>query len=142
MRKFFLLFGLLILTSMLFSQKIVFESATYEDVLAKAKSQNKPIMIDFSADWCVPCQVMESEVFTNPQLSRVINENFIALQVDVSQFTGMDIAEEYGVSIYPTIIFLHSDGNVANRQTGFCKTETLLNTAQRIVSENKVKNRF
>src|SRR5246127_4657406 len=49
---------------------------------AKAKEQNKPILLDIGAVWCHWCHVMDRESYEDPGLAALINENFIAIKVD------------------------------------------------------------
>ena len=46
-----------------------------------AASTGKPILYDFTAEWCPPCHVLDAEVFQNEALAKEINERFIPVRV-------------------------------------------------------------
>src|SRR5208282_5625954 len=52
-------------------------------LLQAAKSQHKPIVIDFSADWCVPCREMERTTFIDPAVVREAT-GFIRLRANLT----------------------------------------------------------
>src|SRR5437870_8400192 len=53
-----------------------------EEAFAEARRQNKPVLLDIGAVWCHWCHVMDRESYDNPEVARLINENFIAIKVD------------------------------------------------------------
>ena len=79
--------------------------------LALAKRRNKPVLIDFYADWCVYCKQMEQTTF---QDKRVIKElgRFVAIKVDLTKITteGRAAADKYGVVGLPTFVFINRQG--------------------------------
>lgn len=56
----------------------------YDQALACAKAQNKPVFIDFTGHGCVNCREMEQRVWSDPRILKRLNENYIvvALYVD------------------------------------------------------------
>lgn len=88
---------------------------SYDKALAKAKESNKPVMIDFYADWCTACHYLDKNIYT---ASGVIQESkkFVNLKIDTDKQT--DIAAQYKVYALPTIIFLNGDGKVLWRLEG------------------------
>jgi thiol:disulfide interchange protein len=93
--------------------------------LQLAKTTNKPLVYNFTADWCQPCHLLEAAVFRDPELARTINERFIpVLVVDRQQEEGRNSEEvaalqlRYGVQGFPTIVFADATGERA-RMEGF-----------------------
>jgi thiol:disulfide interchange protein len=52
-----------------------------ERAIVEARQTNKPILYDFSADWCVPCQTMQREVFADEQAAAMIEKSFVPVRV-------------------------------------------------------------
>lgn len=80
-----------------------------------AKKQNKILMVDFTASWCGACRMMDRDVFSDSKLVRYISSNAVAVKVDIDQFDGMLVKQEYGVTVLPTVLFFYPDGQVAHR---------------------------
>ncbi|MCT1527059.1 thioredoxin family protein, partial [Sphingobacterium hotanense] len=57
----------------------------YDEALAAAKAQNKPLMIDFTGWTCVNCRKMEASVWSDPKVRNLINENFILVELYVDE---------------------------------------------------------
>jgi thioredoxin-related protein len=101
------------------ADSINFFTGDFTEALKEAKKQNKPLFIEFGADWCAPCVKMEQETFTSPKVIELLNEKYIPVKVDVDQFAGMDIAEKYKISEFPTYLFLHKNGEYYAESKGF-----------------------
>lgn len=82
--------------------------------LAQAKEKNLPIFVDFSADWCEACHVIEKTVFTQAQVSEILKSKFILLRIDVTDSNDANdqILQKYGVLSLPTLVFADSSGKV------------------------------
>ena len=70
----------------------------------------KPILMKFSARWCLPCRVMEETVWTNPDLIQLVKKNFVAVSVDVQSFDGFALKDRYSVQALPTILVTDAAG--------------------------------
>jgi len=79
--------------------------------LAAAKSANKPVMLDFYADWCVSCKEMEKFTFTKPDVQAAV-ANFVLLQADVTANDDTDQAlmKKYGIVAPPDTLFFAANG--------------------------------
>lgn len=55
---------------------------TYNEALAKAQKEPKLILVDLYADWCVPCRIMDKNVYGDPTISAILNTKFYAVKLD------------------------------------------------------------
>lgn len=81
-----------------------------KEALEIAKKEGKLLFIDCSTSTCGPCRMMRKSVFTKKKCSDYINSNFIPLHINMDEGEGIEIAKKYNVGIYPTYLFLNSDG--------------------------------
>lgn len=82
-------------------------------LLEDAVAQEKPIIIDFYADWCAPCRELDDIVFHHPDIVNLGESDFIMIKVDVTKGGNPDhelLLEKYGVKGVPTIVFLDAFG--------------------------------
>jgi thiol:disulfide interchange protein DsbD len=85
-----------------------------EELLKSAAAQGKPVIIDFSAEWCTPCRELEEATFHNADVVRLAMQEFIMVKVDVTRGGNPvyeDLLLRYGVKGVPTVVFLDSQGN-------------------------------
>ncbi len=80
---------------------------TFEAALAKAKAQNKLVMVDFHAEWCGACRTLDKKTFTDANVVTA-SRRFVNVKVDVDK--QQEIAARYGVSSLPTIGWIKGDG--------------------------------
>lgn len=62
----------------------------YEQGLACAKAQNKPVFIDFTGHGCVNCRAMEANVWSNPQVLQMLRDEYIVVALYVDDKTQLD----------------------------------------------------
>ena len=96
----------------------------FEAALAEARSANKRVLVDFSADWCPPCIAMKHDVWPHPQVVEAVGAGHVALLVDADRDTVL--AARYGVSAIPTVLLLDADGRVVKRNDGYLSRSGLL----------------
>jgi len=88
----------------------------WNEALDKAQNENKPIMIDFYSDRCPPCKRLDSDTYSDENLSAFLNNNFISLKSNVEK---SDLYRDYGVPGFPTIIFTLPDGTAIGGIVGY-----------------------
>ena len=102
--------------------------AEFKQVLATAKVQNKIVLLDFYADWCVACEELERFTFSDPKVQTLLSQ-FIVVKVDVTANDEADQAfyKQFGLSGLgpPILLFFSPDGQAldAYRLFGFVAAE-------------------
>lgn len=119
MKKLVLLVTILITGLTVFSQGIDFQKGRYAEVLEMAKKQNKLVFIDIYTSWCGPCKHMADNVFPQAKVGEYYNAHFLNLQLDAEKSEdGKMVAKTFGVSAYPTFLFVNGDGELVYRFLG------------------------
>lgn len=80
-------------------------------MLREAQTQNRPVMLDFYADWCISCKVMERTVFSDPTVIQALSP-YTLLQIDLTDNTPEQQAllDELGLFGPPAILFFRTNG--------------------------------
>src|SRR5215475_13434694 len=87
-----------------------------EEAFAVAKRDNKPILLDIGAVWCHWCHVMDRESYDDPEVAKIVNENYIAVKVDRDERPDIDSRYQVAISAltgqggWPLTGFLMPDG--------------------------------
>jgi len=127
-----------ILTLLLFvsvnAQGIEFEKGAWEEVLAKAKAEDKLMFVDSYTTWCGPCKKLSKHVFPNEKVGQFFNDNFVNLKLDMEKENGMRFGRKYKVSAYPTMFFISGDGKVVYKIKGFRQVDQLIKEGQTALS--------
>jgi thiol:disulfide interchange protein DsbD len=95
--------------------------------VALARREHKPLVVDFSATWCVPCQEMRLKTFTDPDVARELGR-FVLLEIDVTK--DDDAADQakarHGAETLPAVVLYDSSGKRAEHIGEFKKPAELL----------------
>lgn len=108
------------------SEGIQFFDGSWEEALAEAKKQNKPIFLDVYATWCGPCKALSSRTFPDATAGEYFNENFINVRLDGEKGDGIKVKQELRVHSYPSLFILNSSGAPSVYSAGFVDAENLI----------------
>ncbi|HKZ89146.1 MAG TPA: thioredoxin domain-containing protein [Thermoplasmata archaeon] len=101
-----------------------------DEAFRKAKELDRPILLDIGASWCHWCHVIDRESYEDPDLAKVINENFVAVKVDRDERPDIDARYQQAVGAltnhggWPLTAFLTPDGKVFYGGTYFPPRDT------------------
>ncbi len=101
-----------------------------EGVLERQQQSKKPALIDFTADWCIPCKELDHYTFSDPRFVELSKEMFL-IKVDLTSFSSpqsMAVREQFGIKGVPTVLFLDRRGQEMNdlRFVGFIDADALI----------------
>jgi thioredoxin-related protein len=147
MKKIYLIFPLAIILVLLAAMpakqettpttSIKFHDGTWASALEKAKAQNKPIFLDASTSWCGWCKRLKATTFTDKTVADYFNKNYINVEIDAEHGEGLQLAQKYRISNFPTLIFIDKNEKVLMFSEGFLQPTDLLNIAKQVVEKKK-----
>ncbi len=107
-------------------EKLRFEPFN-SDRLASATEARKPVLIDFSADWCIPCREMEHSTFIDPS---VVSEarRFVTMKANLTAQDKKteELTNKYEIQGVPTTMLIDSSGKVLQRKVGYIGPREML----------------
>ncbi|WP_157809613.1 thioredoxin family protein [Ulvibacter sp. MAR_2010_11] len=104
---------------MSFAQGINFEDATFPQLLAKAKTENKIIFIHAYTLWNSSSKYMKDKVFPDANVGAYFNSNFINARFNMEEGEGIMLVKDYNITDYPTILFIDGNGKLVLKTLGF-----------------------
>ncbi len=123
---------------------------TFEQAIEKSKKEKRPIFIDVYTDWCGWCKVMDRNTFSDPQVSKLLNEKFYAVKFNAEQHEDITFQgtifkfvpsggkgyHQLAAALlnnqlsYPTVVFLNEDFAMIQPLPGYKKADEFHKIAQ------------
>jgi thiol:disulfide interchange protein DsbD len=116
------------------------EKAAVQQSLASGK----PLLIDFSAEWCAACKELDVHTWTDPVVAKEVSDRFVALKIDATDETEEinQLTSKYGVPGLPTVLMMACrderppecavPGEGPTRVTGFLPAPEMLERLRRV----------
>lgn len=134
--KSFSLFVFACLASVsLIGQGIEFFHGTWEEALAKAKTEEKIIFVDAYAAWCGPCKRMAAQVFPQKEVGDFFNSRFVNMKLDYEKPEANTFRQNYSVSAFPTLFFIDFDGKIVHKAVGGQQADGLIKLGEFALSK-------
>jgi uncharacterized protein YyaL (SSP411 family) len=105
-----------------------------EEAFARARAEDKPILLALSAVWCHWCHVMDETSYSDPGVISYINKNYVPVRVDNDQ--RPDINARYNLGGWPTTAFLTPQGELMTGGT-YIPPEAMLEHLPKIATQYK-----
>ena len=101
-----------------------------------SNNQDKLVLLDFETDWCVWCDRLDADTYTDERVIEFAKQNLISKKIDAEKDSGPEQKKKYRVRGYPTILLLDTDGNEVDRIVGYRPPDEFLNELNRIKSRD------
>jgi thiol:disulfide interchange protein DsbD len=129
-RIFKIVFSIIILAVAVYafipSEKASIEWKVYsESVIPADFSGSDGMIIDFYADWCIPCKELDAMTFSDPEVISAA-KNYHAFKADMTKSLSPEVEalrNKYNILGVPTVLIINSKGEEVHRITGFMKPD-------------------
>ena len=98
-------------------------NALIASALARAKAENKQVLLDFGANWCPWCHRLHALFETNPQVAAALAKNYVVVMIDVNTRHGVkrnaQVNLKYGNPIHyglPVLMVINANGETVTTQ--------------------------
>jgi thiol-disulfide isomerase/thioredoxin len=111
-----------------FSQDIQWVRS-YSEGMNLAKESNRPVLVDFWSEWCLPCRQMDKDVYTDLKLIEAARR-FVFIRVDADSDRATTL--RFGIKALPMKLFLDPRETILLQVKGFTKASELLDMMKQI----------
>ena len=133
-------------------EKLELKWRKFDTGIAEAKKAKKKILVDVYTDWCKWCKKLDAEVYTDAKVVDYVNKNYIPIKINGESkeklvykgesTTEAGLSQMFGVTGFPTILFLDSNGDAINKLGSFVPADQFLPIIQYIGGDHYKKISF
>ena len=119
-----------------------FHKGDLEKIKTQASNEGKLYFVDFYADYCYACKLMDETTFVDPSLGNYVKNTYIPYKVDVMMdFDGISMKDEYNIKVLPTILVFNSKGDLVGRYESMLGPTRMMKELRKYdIPENRIKS--
>jgi thiol:disulfide interchange protein DsbD len=98
------------------------------EIVSSSLKGSKGVIIDFYADWCIPCKELDANTFSDERVIAIANK-FVTLKADMTKSLSPDVESlknKYNIVGVPTVLIIDSKGKEVQRLTGFVNADEFI----------------
>ena len=118
-----------------------FHKGDFEQVKAKAAQEGKLFFVDFYADYCYACKLMDETTFVDEKLKAYVKDNYVPFKVHILDFDGINLKEKYNINVLPTILVFNSGGELVGRYESMLGPTRMIEELEKFnLPENRISD--
>jgi thioredoxin-related protein len=108
----------------------------FDNSIAQARKEKKPVLIDVYTDWCRWCKVMDSKTYAKQEVADFVSRRFIAVKMNGesrkkvtyqgAKYEERELAMKLGARGFPSTVFLDPEGVRIGSQPGYIQADDFL----------------
>ncbi|MDZ4706859.1 MAG: thioredoxin family protein [Saprospiraceae bacterium] len=118
------------------TEGMVFHHGTWAEALALAKETGQLIFVDAYTTWCGPCKLMSAKTFPQKSVGDFYNANFINVKLDMERGEGLQFADTYNVSSYPSLFYIDGEAKLVMKAVGYMEAEKFIEAGKSALKKN------
>ena len=103
------------------------------EVFAKAKTEQRFVILDLEAVWCHWCHVMEATTYQDPKVVELLKSKYLTVRVD--QDANPDLSNRYGDWGWPATIIFAPDGTELVKRRGYVPPEGMIGLLEAVIAD-------
>jgi thioredoxin-related protein len=124
----------------------------FNEGITEAKKTNKKVLIDVYTDWCSWCKKMDASTYSDKEVTEYLGERYVLIKLNAEsekklsykdkQYTERELAAAFGISGYPSTLFLKSDGEPITIYPGFADAKRFKDVLSFIAEDHYLTKKF
>ncbi len=103
--------------------------------LERARTEGKPVLVNFYADWCVWCKRLESTTLRDSKVAALLSDRVVPVNLDVDG-DGRELSNQYRVDGLPTVLVLDASGREIGRIPGYMPPTGFLEKVEEFLQQS------
>ncbi|MEK9136508.1 MAG: thioredoxin fold domain-containing protein, partial [Bacteroidota bacterium] len=125
---------------------------SFNEGVAEAKKTGRKVMIDVYTDWCGWCKKMDKDTYADAGVADYLNKKYVAIKLNAESstklkyrgqsYTEQELSAAFGVTGYPSIIFMQSDGEPITVYPGYADADKFKTVLSYIAEDHYKTTKF